>query len=327
MKNPIGIFPSSKLIAIAFLLLVVVCCIHSSVADVVWVDGQAKPLYGQIISNTPEQIDLQVFENGKLGRIEKISRSRIEQFISNIDTQRLEKLSPDKPADYRDYAEELASQRADPAARQLAHRLYVIAAANSEGDNETANEIRNSALAGLISIADSDADRARLQLLRFLVSPDVDQVETFSESKSAAPYSEDQAQLMLKLVQAIRKENFEQAVEMLSSRDKQAVFQIWSKTCSLEELNRIARVNRPSKPQLSKLLRIELQILSSADPLTGETPSTLPSGRRQSWGDFATQGTGFLSVVPSFENVTSIDPRNSVFRSGRWVKPGIKSGN
>ena len=322
-----GIWAISKLIPLAVLLLGVGDCIHCSSADVVWVNGQAKPLFGQIVSKTAEQIGFQVFEDGKPGRIEKIDRSRIEQLISNIDTQRLEQLSPDKPADYRDYAEELASQRADPAARQLAHRLYVIAAANSEGDHQTAVEIRNSALAGLISIADSDTDRARLQMLRFLVSPDVDQVESLSESKTAASYSEDQAQLMLKLVQAIRMENSEQAIELLSSQDNRAIFQSWSEICSLEELNRIARVNRPSQPQLSKLLRIELQILSSTDASTSETPIAIETGRRQNWGDFATQVSGLLSEVPSFENVTSVDPRQSVYRAGRWVRPEIKSGN
>lgn len=323
MNDRNRVFAFTNLTRLAVLWLAI-CSTHPISADVVWINGQATPLYGRIVSSTPEQIELQVFENDKLGRIEKISRSQIEQWIVNIDTRRLEQLSPANLFEYRDFAEELASQQNDPSARSLARRLYLVAAANSTGDDD-AIELRNSALAGLISIAGSSDERRRLKMLRYLVSPDDVEAGDVGDSRSVAePRSKAQTDLMLQLVQAIRKENSLQATKLLSTQANRAVFQNWSEICSLEEMDRIARVNRPSKPQLSKLLRIELQI-RSANVVNDQGAAVLPSGRRQGWGDFAMQETGILSVVPSFENVTTIDPYKSVFRNGRWSRPEIKS--
>ncbi len=324
MSNRIGDCPCSPLARAAVLVLAGVF-IRSTAADVVWINGQSTPMSGQIVASTPEQIELRVFENGELGRVEKIARSRIEQLITNIDTQRLEQLSPENPAGYRDYAEELASQRIDPAARKLAQRLYLIAASISSGGNGTSREICNSAMAGLISLSESEADRGRLLMLRFLISPDADAMDVVPASKRSIPGSAEHAKLMLELVQSIRMENSDHAVKLLSSENNREIFQKWSDICSLEEIDRIAGVNRPSKPQLSKLLQIELQILTNASASTGETPEAVPSGRQFNWGDFATQGSGFLGVVPSFENITAMDPRESVYRSGRWLRPESRS--
>ena len=74
----------------------------------------------------------------------------------------------------------------------------------------------------------------------------------------------------------------------------------------------MARVNRPNKTQLAKLLMIESQINSSGN---GQDVSTI---RRLGWGDFATQVSGNLSVLPSFKNVTRFDPEKSVYRDGQW---------
>ncbi len=48
--------------------------------------------------------------------------------LRTFDPARLSELSPSKPAGYRDYAEELAEKREDPEARDLALRLFLIAA-------------------------------------------------------------------------------------------------------------------------------------------------------------------------------------------------------
>lgn len=324
MINPTTIFASSIPLRLGVLLFVA-GYVELVSADVVWLAGQSTALSGQIVSTAPDQIELQVFENGKLGRIEKIARSQIEQFISNIDIERLERLSPDNPADYRDYAEELAAQRIDLAAQNLARRLYLIAAANSAGNNRNENRIRYSALSGLIAIAESDVQRGRLTMLRSMVSPEAVHVEAAPESKTSARFSEEHDKLMLRLILAMRKENSKEAIELLSSLDNQEIFQNWSEFCSLKELQRIARVNRPSMSQLSKLLRIELQIRSRANALKTENPNTIQSAKRKNWGDFAMQGSGLLSLVPSFENATTIDPSQSVYRAGEWVRPETTS--
>lgn len=277
--------------------------------DTIWVRGKDNPISGKILARNAEQVSVRVFKDGEFDNVIDLPLANVEHLLVNIDADRLSKLTPDRPGEYRDYAEELASQKTDLSARDLARRLYLIAAANSDGS------VRGSALAGLIAIAETDTQRHRMEVLRFLVIPGESSISLGKEPTKRRSLTGPQRQLTLKLIHAIRKEESDTATKLLDSPDNRAVFSFWSDECRLEEFDRMARVNRPNKSQLGKLLRIELQVTDPGHDLNS------PSNRKLNWGDYATQVSGNLSVLPSFDNVTRFNPRKTIFRDGEWVEP------
>lgn len=289
-------------------------------ADVVWVKSQPTPLFGQVITNTPEQVQIRLIENGQPGKTKSIERSMVEQIVINIDAKRLAGLSPDNPQDYRDYAEELASQTIDPAARELARRLFLISAKIAEDKSET--DVCASALSGLISLTDAESERRQLEMLQFLVNPEANEPESNSESGRAdhSP-SKLENEMMLRLVRAIRREDSDQAIRLLGSQSNRVAIRKWSEICTPEEFDQIAKVNRPSKSQLGKMLQIEWQILTAMRQSPDMKSGKIKTRRVETWGDFASQDSGNPRLVPSFENVTAMDPRKSIFRNGRWMRP------
>jgi len=86
-------------------------------ADTVWLKGQDEPLSGRIVSRSDTEVRMERFANGKFGEIVSVPNQQIESVVVNFDSERLSRLAPDNPAAYRDYAEELCTQRADAAAR------------------------------------------------------------------------------------------------------------------------------------------------------------------------------------------------------------------
>jgi hypothetical protein len=82
-----------------------------------------------------------------------------------IDRARLEGLSKDEPRKYREYAEELAAQKDDPEARDMAMRLFLISAyldPRKHGHNAL---VRMSALAG------TPAEARRCLAMAYLLDP------------------------------------------------------------------------------------------------------------------------------------------------------------
>ena len=103
----------------ALILIAGQCTKYSSArADTVWVRGQQTPVSGLIVSTTDEFVEVRVFENGQFAKTINFPRTQIQQVVTNINPNRLALLDPAHPAAYRDYAEELASQKKDPAAQE-----------------------------------------------------------------------------------------------------------------------------------------------------------------------------------------------------------------
>lgn len=82
-----------------------------------------------------------------------------------VDPGRLEALDPAEPRGYRDYAEELAEKRDDPEARELARRLFHIAA------DLAPEELARGCLLGLAGLAESPAEERRCRALAYLLDP------------------------------------------------------------------------------------------------------------------------------------------------------------
>ena len=69
---------------------------------------------------------------GGKNRESSFLKKDLDELIITVSPQRLSELTPDKPALYSEYAEELAEKQRDPEARDAAIRLYAIAAARGD---------------------------------------------------------------------------------------------------------------------------------------------------------------------------------------------------
>ena len=94
-----------------------------------------------------------------------ISRSDVTDVIRPVSAKRLEGLSPASPNDYRLYAEELAVKRKDPEAREMAIRLYLIAAFLEP------EKLGRGSLLGMAKLAYSPAEATRFRAMAFLLDP------------------------------------------------------------------------------------------------------------------------------------------------------------
>jgi hypothetical protein len=113
--------------------------------------------YIRVRIKTPDGKDLdKVYEKAKIKIIHRVKRDV------------LEKLSKDKPAAYRDYAIELAEWKADPEARELAQRLFLIAAYLDP------NIIGSRCLLKMADMADNTGDVRKFRAMAFLLSPNGD---------------------------------------------------------------------------------------------------------------------------------------------------------
>lgn len=294
-------------IVVATTAILIFGMVANTLADTVWIKGKPEPLFGQVISQSNDQIQIRLLNNGAYSATQTISLKQIDSLVINIDRQRLEKLTPDRPKEYREYAEELGSQTKDLAAIRLATRLYVLAADNSKGEQ------RYGALLGLASLATDDGQKRKYEMLLRLNAPDANQVKALEKkTTSQSQFSNAENQLMLTLILALRKEKSIEASKILRSPENRKSLKRWKDHCTLKEFERIAASSQPSKVQLNKLLSLELMIRGKASS---------NSGSRQDWADLAAQPANSLSILPTLDNATPVDPTKSIYRDGKWISP------
>lgn len=278
-------------------------------ADLIWIrDKPQQPIAGQVTSQTKTHIEFRPFLAGKYQTTKRIASENIEQTITTIDQDRLEKLNPKSPEGYRDYAEELAAHSSDPAAIDMANRLYLLSAYHSSGP------LRSSSILGLISLAKSEENLHQLNLLLLIKCRGTTDFKRhlLTGSRNEAP-TKLEKQLMLQLILALRQEQAIEASKILESAKNRNSISKWNNHLTLAEFDQIAFKNRPNKLQLSKLLAIEVMIRQS------DSANVVPL--QQGWGDLAMRPSKNLGVLPTFKNVTRFAPEDSIFRNGQWLRP------
>lgn len=291
-------------------------CLES---DVVWVKGSVKPVYGRILEQDAQVILFQtVDEDGVAGETVRIARAQIEIMVQTIDEDRLGKLSINSLADYQDYAEELAVQKVDPLSRELAVRLYTIAAYHSEND-ASQSDLYRSCLMGLAELADPGSDRQKKWLDQLNLLDGKLPGNAKPGSSDSGPTS-DQRETARQIVRMIRQGEGVAANRLLDQPDSQNAVSLWSDWISLPELKRLALLNRLDLAQLNQLLQVELAILA------GETsPDVSANSMVNSFGQQAQRDGKVPMLFGGMALLADFDPEKSVYRDGVWVKPNPKS--
>lgn len=278
-------------------------------ADLIWIKGASEPVSGRVIEQTSEEIKFQRFDSGSFETKLSLKREDIELLVTNLDPARLESLQPDNPSAYRDYAEELSSQRKDAAAIALARRLYLISAFHSQDAG------RLSAISGLIELADSEFERNQFRMLKFLYAPAESTKSNTQSRQGSKAISQASREQMLKIVRSLRQDRSEIAAQILNTKEGKSLVANWSEHFSYDELVRMTQGNRISKVELSKLIAAEVEIVYSNS--IQDSVATRP----KKWSDFAIQNSSRSAMIPSLENVTELDPKKSIYRNGTWVQP------
>lgn len=163
-KCPLAEFRRRRLM-LWFLLAVLLLVPRPAGAVIVLMKADGPPILGFLVRQTDQAVTLrQVLKDGSTKQ-RTIGRSDIDQLILSVSSDRLTKLDPKKPDQYREYAEELSEKRKDPDARQTAIRLFLITA------HLAPDRLGRSSMLGLIPLARSDRERRRFRAMAYLLDP------------------------------------------------------------------------------------------------------------------------------------------------------------
>jgi hypothetical protein len=296
----------------------------SARADTLWLNGNGQPRFGRVVSR-PDTGDVLFRLRGEDNAYSEqtFARDEIALLVVNIDVPRLESLDPSRLHQYRDYAEELAGQKIDPEARDLAIRLYLIAAAGAHGRNEP--DLVESALNGLPELARNELEHeefARLQLLHAR-TPRKESTATGQSviKQEPATSTDDRArQQLLQAIRLIRRENNAAALKILSLPDVQAELKKWSELVSAGDVRAMTNSVRLTLPQLRNLLTLEMALQNGEDQPSHASPSP-------GWSEQAQEPMRDWTRLPTFANVTEFDPARSIFRGGQWLEPVVPASS
>ncbi|MDX1948381.1 MAG: hypothetical protein SFU86_23530 [Pirellulaceae bacterium] len=279
--------------------------------------GAPKPLMGYLTREDAGSVSLREPLPSGGFREHTIPRAEIEELVVTVDPLRLAALDPVRPATYREYAEELAEKQRDPEAREMAVRLFHIAAWLEEGPS------RQSALLGLIALARDDAERRRWRAAAYLTDPSHDRellAGAGDVPAAATMATRPSLEGVLAGIRALRRGMFGEAKGIFERPAAREGLETIARHLSREELLLLCTARPLSDDQLRKLLLAEIDLERS---LADEPATNIESAaaRPAPWSQ-AVRGGG-MAPLPTLDllHLTEFDPRASVYRGGTWVKP------
>lgn len=268
-------------------------------------------LYGRISARSESEIIFLERVNADNYIERRIPAGNIASLIQTIEDPQLRELNPAEPKKYLQLAEKLATFRADPEARDLAIRLYVIAA-DLAADTE-----KSHCLQSLIALGRSDDERRRLRELAFLVdvTAGADILSDGSSAVPSVPEPREIAELIPLVQQILRQESAAAALLAQATVHEQfqrlAAARLLSTPGGLARLQELAAARQHSLDDLQWLIQLELALLQLA---RGE-----PGPRaRTSWFEASRDASSATWSLPTLATVTEFDPANNVFRDGKW---------
>jgi hypothetical protein len=138
-----------------------------------------KQVGGYLVSEDDNTLEIR--EDGK-EQPKRYDKTKIK-IIHRIETDRLKKLAQNEPKAYYDYAVQLADKElaADPEARYMARRLFLIAAYLDP------QQFGHSALLSMIPLASTPAEAQQCRAMAFLLDPKGDASVLIKDAEKPAP--------------------------------------------------------------------------------------------------------------------------------------------
>lgn len=307
----------------------------SASAVVVYKKGTMQPITGYLVREDDREVVLRQLRADGRSEDVAIPKGEIEELLHTVDPERLAALDPARPQDYREYADELAEKKLDPEARDAAMRLYVIAAdlgsrtpissrtreSSDPNSHEFGYELAHAPLLGLIALARSPEEEARFRAAAYLSDPRHDtsllKVPTAIAS-SAAPSNPAAQRKLLDAVQQIRRGKGAVAARTITQPDIAAELAAARAIVTKEEFVRLCKTKELDDGELKTLLTLELALETALFP----PPTTASSAKdaARSWSQLLAQPQPTLRPL-NLEHLTEFNPRECVYREGKWVEP------
>lgn len=207
-------------------VLLLVLSVGSLDAAMIQEKGKAEPTFGFIVAARADELVIEEVDAMWKRTRRVIPRARIESIEYTVSPQRLEQLTPDRPNAYREYAEELSAKQRDPEAREMAIRLFQIAAWLDD-------RLRLSCLKAMIDLARTPTERRLFQAAAFLSDPRHDR--NLLKSKE----TQSQIPLGVKVADQPSLERVMDGLRLLRQGDKQAAAAIFQRQDFPETLARV----------------------------------------------------------------------------------------
>lgn len=282
--------------------------------DVVYLqDGTI--LFGRVLEQQPETVifDQRIDAGTTDYRRKIIRRSDITAIVTNIDPVRLEETDPGNPASYRDLAEELLPQHRDPEARDLAIRLFLLAAKYGDA------ELRPGCFSGLIALARSPEEEKRFRALAFVHLGDrarwhVPESRSTRQAEDTAVSKQQQEQLLDAITLLRRGQRQEAAIRIGQEWARNAIAP-FDDICSWQELQQWCSEPELKTEWLARVLELEIAL---GNPARHSNPADHRGSSSTDWSQLAAQSKGGLAPV-DFSNVAEFDLDQNVFHAGKWT--------
>jgi hypothetical protein len=277
------------------------------------VKGRTEPIAGYVErSDSQEVVVREVLPDGSRQE-HRLTADEVEDIVETVSNDRLAGLRPERPGEYRDYAEELAEKRRDPEARETSLRLYVIAAWLDP------KKLGRSCLLGMAVLARTVDEAQAYRALAYLLDPRHDPRSLkmkAPQSDAAGRELQQGEQALLRAIRFLRRGDGRRARMQAELPETEAAFRRWAKIVSAEEFVKATR-GELSNQMLGKLLELELRLQHNAVPASSDRTGTADV----SWSQLV-ERHGSQPVRPlALETITPWDPAECVFRNGRWVRP------
>lgn len=302
---------SVRLAMMAILLFAVVADIKGAV---VYRKGNPKPVAGFIVEQTPGRVVLRTTRSDATTE-QSISRDDIVAIVVCAEEAELAELSPDQPKKYLEIAERVVQRKGDPEAVELAVRCYLLAAYHGR------DELRDSALRGLIAAARSTEEQTKFRALAHQTNPIsgdpwlstvVQNVELRVELDQAARSE------LLQVVRLIRQGETELARNRLRSQDFRTRFEAFADIMNYRDLESALLEEKLTSDQLKSLVKLELALVNQGHQ-TG--PTNVGSLQKtDAWQTSVNRGAIEPIQGVSWHTVTEFDPEEAIFTKGKWSK-------
>ena len=129
--------------------------------------GKGQQVHGFLVEENEKELTIKTISSDGKATETKYVRSKIK-IVHKVDRTKLAGLTPEKPNAYRELADALAKNANDPEARELARRLYLIAA------HRTTGKVRRDCLLGMCDVANGSAEARRIRAVAFMLDPERD---------------------------------------------------------------------------------------------------------------------------------------------------------
>ncbi len=313
-------------VALATVVLSIMLIADSPVfAAILFLAGSDEPQYVLTIREEAAKIVVGIPAADGTFAERVYNKSDVDDFVRTVSAERLAELSPEKPAAYRDYAEELAAKKIDPDARAAAIRLYLIAA---HLDSE---RLGRSSLLGMTALARSPDEERRFRAMTYLLDPKHDAGSLAPRADSARSEAADdiaQRDELLTALRTLRQGKGHIAERMADRASLKAAFARWGRNFSHEDFLDACKSSEPLAGEtLARILYLELELTGGAVARTSSSVRDEPDssdGRGRpsyavNWSAAITAGQTAPVPTLSLETLTEFDPAKCVFRDGKWV--------